>query len=215
MTTVARATLSQDELVDAIRSDIATGDLAPGARLVEASLLDRYGVGRTAVRVALARLEQDGLVVKEPNKGVSVRVVTEDEAVEITKIRQALEGVAAAEAAQRATDEDVENLRTMIRAMRADLEEGDLYRYSTRNAMLHDAVLDIAGSDRIARMVRSLKVQSVKFQFRTVMAPGRSAKSVEEHSEIVEAIAAHDPERAERAIKTHLGHIIEALHRTR
>lgn len=215
MTMTTRAPLDTDALTDAIKQAIAEGEFPPGMRLTEAAITDRFGVGRTAVRIALARLEQDGLVVKEPNKGVTVRSVTEDEAIEITKIRLALEALAAQEAAGRASDEDVAGLRGLVGDMKAALESGDLFHYSTTNAALHESVLRIAGSATLTRMVQSLKIQGVKFQFRTVLAPGRSADSFAEHTEVVEAIAARDPERARAAMSTHLSHLIEVLQRTR
>ncbi|WP_022881874.1 GntR family transcriptional regulator [Gryllotalpicola ginsengisoli] len=210
-----RTPLNIDGLTDAIKQSIAEGEFPPGQRLTEAAVSERYGVGRTAVRTAFARLEQDGLVVKEPNKGISVRSVSEEEAIEITKIRRALEALAAEEAAVKATDKEIAELLDHVREMKSDLEAGDLFHYSTANAAMHDKILAISANPRLSRIVQSLKIQAVKFQFRTALAPGRSAESFAEHSEIVSAIAARDPERAKAAMELHLTHLIGALHRTR
>ena len=65
----------------ALREAIVRGDIAPNARLVEADLSTDYEMSRGAVRTALIRLEQEGLVVREPHKGARVRQVSDEEAV--------------------------------------------------------------------------------------------------------------------------------------
>src|SRR5579875_664954 len=79
---------------DRLRAAIVDGDLLPNERLVEAELTRRLGVGRSAVRTALARLEHEGLVEIEPHRGARVRVVSLPEAVEIVEARAVLEGLA-------------------------------------------------------------------------------------------------------------------------
>src|ERR1700727_1190216 len=79
---------------DLLRTEIIEGRLHPNERLVEAELAERLGVGRTAVRTALARLEHEGLVELERHRGARVRVVSVPEAIEILQARAALEGLA-------------------------------------------------------------------------------------------------------------------------
>ena len=79
---------------DSLREAIVRGDLAPDARLVEAELSTTFDMSRGAVRTALIRLEQDGLVVREPHRGARVRRVSDEEAVEILQARAVLEGLA-------------------------------------------------------------------------------------------------------------------------
>ncbi|HEY9456839.1 MAG TPA: GntR family transcriptional regulator, partial [Gaiella sp.] len=86
---------------DALRAAIVSGDIAPDARLVEADVSATFGMSRGAVRTALIRLEQDGLVVREPHRGARVRKVSNEEAVEILQARAVLEGLAARQAAER------------------------------------------------------------------------------------------------------------------
>ena len=86
---------------DALRDAIVRGDLAPDARLVESDISTAFDMSRGAVRTALIRLEQDGLVVREPHRGARVRRVSDEEAVEILEARAVLEGLAARQAADR------------------------------------------------------------------------------------------------------------------
>src|SRR6188474_1468394 len=89
---------------DKLRAAIVRGDIAPDARLVEADVSATFGMSRGAVRTALIRLEQDGLVVREPHRGARVRKVSDEEAVEILQARAVLEGLAARQAAERSDE---------------------------------------------------------------------------------------------------------------
>jgi DNA-binding GntR family transcriptional regulator len=87
--------VSANENYDALRAAIVRGEIAPDARLVEADVSATFGMSRGAVRTALIRLEQDGLVAREPHRGARVRKVSDAEAVEILQARAVLEGLAA------------------------------------------------------------------------------------------------------------------------
>jgi DNA-binding GntR family transcriptional regulator len=196
---------------DRLREAIVTGRFQPSERLVEADVARELGVGRSAVRTALARLEHEGLVEHERHRGARVRLVGAQEAVEILETRAVLEGLAARHAAAKATPEDVEGLTAILEEMRRRLTDGDLLGASDQNAVLHGRILEISGHRTAGRLIATLKSQMVRFQYRTILLPGRSERSFGEHSALVEAIAAGDPDAAERAMRTHLSHVADAL----
>ena len=196
---------------DKLRAAIVSGRLQPNERLVEAELTRSLGVGRSAVRTALARLEHEGLVAHERHRGARVRLVDEREAVEILETRAVLEGLAARHAAVHASESDLDALRLILAEMRRLLDAGDLIGASEQNARLHQRLLGIARHNTASRLISSLKFQLVRFQYRTILLPGRSERSFAEHQAIVEAIAAGDPDAAEAAMRTHLSHVAEAL----
>jgi DNA-binding GntR family transcriptional regulator len=208
-------------LVDDVRADeiireaIVTGRFQPNQRLVEAELTRALGVGRSAVRTALARLEQEGLVEHERHRGARVRLVEQREAVEILEARAVLEGLTARHAALKATDEDVNRLRGILARMRRLLDQDDLLAASDENVVLHGRVVDISGHATAAGLIATLKSQLVRFQYRTILLPGRSERSFAEHSAIVDAVARHDPAAAETAMRTHLEHVAQALRSSR
>ncbi len=194
-----------------LRRAIVSGELLPGERLLEEDLSERLGVGRAAIRTALVRLEHDGLVQHERHRGARVRRVSEREAVEILEARAGLEGLAARHAALNLDDSQVEELRGIIAEMRELRERGDLLGVSDANARLHTRILELSGHGTARRLSRTLSSQLVRFQYRTVLLPGRPERSYAEHTQIVEAIAAHDPDAAEEAMRSHLSHVAEAL----
>jgi DNA-binding GntR family transcriptional regulator len=196
---------------DMLRAAIVAGRLLPNERLVEADLTRRLGVGRSAVRTALARLEHEGLVELEPHRGARVRLVSVPEAIEIIQARAALEGLAVNRAARNATEADVAGLRAILAEMRALLDHGDLLKASDTNAVLHRRLLEIGGHTTANRLIDGLRSQLVRFSYRTILVPGRSERSFAEHTAIIDAIAAHDGAAAERAMRRHLSHVADAL----
>jgi DNA-binding GntR family transcriptional regulator len=194
-----------------LRAAIVNGELLPGERLLEEELSARLGLGRAAVRMALVRLEHDGLVERERHRGARVRRVSETEAIEILEARAALEGLAARHAALDADQAAIDGLREIIAEMQELRDHGDLIALSNANARLHAAILEASGHETARRLSRTLSSQIVRFQFRTVLAPGRPERSFAEHAAIVEAIGARDPDAAERAMQSHLLHVAETL----
>jgi DNA-binding GntR family transcriptional regulator len=205
-----RATSHKDGY-ERLHADIVQGRVMPNERLIESDLIDSLGVSRAAVRIILAQLENEGLVVREPHRGARVRMVSEAEAFEITQTRAALESLVAQGAALRATDADIALMRGLLVEMRGYLEAGDLLTYSETNSRLHATVTAISQNQTAARLIAELQAQLVRFQYRTVLVVGRAKNSIAEHTEIVEAIAAHDPERAGTAMRVHLAHVAETL----
>ena len=110
-----------------LRGHIVKGELMPNERLVEVDLTASLGVGRATVRTFLSRLEQEGLVVREPNRGARVRMVSEAEALEITHAR-ALEALAAREAAVHATYDEIATMRETLAHMASRIQAGDTDR---------------------------------------------------------------------------------------
>ncbi len=194
-----------------LRRAILEGGLLPGQRLVETDLARMFGVGRAAIRTALARLEQEGVVERSPNRGARVRLLSEEEAVEILEARAALEYLAARYAALRARPEDVRELRSLLREMAACARRGDSLRYSECNGRFHQALVRASRHATAGRLLDSLRAQMVRYQYRTVLAPGRLPRSLEEHRAIVAAVAARDPEAAEVAMRAHLQAVLRSL----
>jgi DNA-binding GntR family transcriptional regulator len=203
--------MSETDAYATLHQAIVTGAVSPGERLVEEELAERLGASRGAIRAALLRLDHDGLVVRERNRGARVRRVTTQEAVEIVEARAALESLAAGYAALRRTDAEAQELRAIAADMERLHAAGELLAMSERNAVLHRRILDISGHAVARDICALLHSQIVRFQFRTVLAPGRSAESLTEHAAIVEAIAAGDRAAAERAMRRHLRHVGKAL----
>ena len=205
--------MSTNANYDALREAIVRGELGPEARLVEADLSTTFEMSRGAVRTALIRLEQEGLVVREPHRGARVRKVSDEEAVEILQARAVLEGLAVRQTAERIDEAGAARVRACLERQRELLGLGDLLGASDANADLHAALLELSGHWTALRLIRALNSQTVRYQYRTILIPGRSAASVAEHAAIVDAVVAGRPDEAEAAMRSHLFNVAQAVQR--
>lgn len=198
-------------VVEAVRAAIVHGEYAPRQRLIETDLCERFGISRFIARSALQELSARGLVEFERNKGARVRDISLTEAIEITEVRQLLEGLVAARAAERVSKADAARLRGIAADMRTAVRRSELIRYSDLNVRLHGLLRDVAAHATSDRMLRQLRDQTVRHQFTLALMPGRPGASLPQHEAIVAAVTARDPSAAELAMRTHLQSVIEAL----
>lgn len=203
--------MTERDAYEALHAAIVSSAFSPGERLVEEELAERLGTSRGAVRAALVRLGHEGLVVRERNRGAQVRRITLAEAIEIVEARSALESLAAGYAALRRTEAEIEELTALVSEMRGLHDAGELLEMSARNGVLHRRILEISRHQVAIDVCGRLRSQGVRFQFRTVLAPGRSGRSIAEHEAIVAAIRAQDREGAESAMRTHLTQVTGVL----
>ena len=194
-----------------LREAITRGQLLPNERLVEADLARSFGVNRANVRMALAALDQEGLVVREPNRGARVRAVSDEEALEIAETRLAIEAMVARQAAQRANAADRKALRAIEAAMRRAVASADHAGFSQSNATLHREIQRIAGNATANRILQTLKSHLVRLQYRVILLPGRPDTSLTEHHAIVDAICNGDADAAEAAMRRHLSSFMQLL----
>jgi DNA-binding GntR family transcriptional regulator len=208
---VTSATAGRPLAEQRLRSAIASGEMAPGHRLVEADLVALLGVSRSNVRLAIDALAAEGLVERIPNRGARVRVVSVEEAVATTECRMALEALIARKAAERITDPEIDALRAHLEQMRAAVDAGAVLTYSTLIQQLHGRIRDAARQPVAAALVDRLQAQLVRHQFRLSLRPGRTRVSLAALTALVEAVAGRDGDRAETAATAHFRSVIAAL----
>lgn len=209
------ATRGRSNVTSEIREAILRGDFVPGQWLVEADLCEQFAASRGSVRLALHELATDGVVERVANRGARVRVVTLNEAIEIYEVRMAVEALCAAKAAERVDEAGVEELRAIGREMKAVVAAGDVLSYRQLNQLLHGRVREMSGQHTAAGVLEKLRAQSVRQQFQVASMPGRPQVSLPEHLAIIDAICAGDAEGADRAVRVHLGSVMEAMRRSR
>ncbi|MCL4744069.1 MAG: phosphonate utilization associated transcriptional regulator [Burkholderiaceae bacterium] len=188
----------------AIESEILSGRIDPGAKLVEAAFAERLGVSRGPVREALRMLEQAGLVRQEKNRGTYVRNLALGEALEIFDLRAMLEESVGRELARRASDDLLKPVRALVDALERAAREERADRYHGLNLEFHDALVRALGNARLAEVYRTLTNELSLFRRRNLAQPRLLAASASEHRGIVEAIASGDVEAAGRAMRAHV-----------
>lgn len=202
---------ADSDITAQLREAITHGQFSPNERLVEAELAERFCVNRAHIRTALAMLDQDGLVVRLPNRGARVRVISDKEALEIAETRLAIEVMVARQAALRGDAAGRAKLRALEKEMRRAVTQGDTALYSQCNAALHRELQRMAGNATADRILNTLKSHLVRLQYRVILLPGRPRASLAEHRAIVAKVCVGDADGAERAMRKHLTSFMRLL----
>ncbi len=187
-----------EQAVHAIRRDILTAKLAPGAALSEASLSAALSLGKAPIRAALARLAEEGLVAAIPRRGWMVGLVTIRDIHEVFDLRLLLEPEAARRAAGRV---DAQALRLLDAVCAAGYrpEDGDsAAAFLAANKAFHVAVAELAGNARLARQLDRLLDESTRMLVLGLRRRDRTGEMAHEHQELIEAMALGRADEAAR-----------------
>jgi DNA-binding GntR family transcriptional regulator len=204
-------TPKQDTLADKatyrLAQSIVTGELAQGQKLNEAELAERFGMGRGPLREALRHLEGMRLVTRIPNAGVRVVVLDRKTLSDLYAVREALEGMACRIAATRMSDDEIGQLRKLLDLHEAQIrkqggkvyaqKEGDLdFHYQIVRGSRNQMLMDLLGSEQyqLLRMCR----------YRTSRNAERTGPALQQHRQIVDALAQRDGELAEMLMRRHI-----------
>jgi DNA-binding GntR family transcriptional regulator len=199
-------------LLDKLRMAIYRGEFPPGQQLVESELAEKYKTSRGAVREALALLQNEHLVTRQRNRSAWVRAVTIEEAIEILEVRALIEGLCAARAALRASDQDRVELRRLAGQMTDAVRNGDVRTDSLLSDQIHTRLREMAGQQTAAGIIDRLRHQGVRYQFHVSLLPGRLVQGAQEHLDIIDAVISGDPVAAERITREHFASVIGCLH---
>lgn len=144
-----------EQVADALREQLFAGLLRPGTALREGALTESLKVSRSTVREALQLLIGEGLLVREPNKGVIVRQLSEAEVDDIFRARRILE-LSAVRAVVDASRRDLTNLTNRLAAYEAAVEDGSPVEIARTHIQFHVAIVGLLGSPRLTEVARSL-----------------------------------------------------------
>ena len=200
----------RDIVFETLRDAIITQVLKPGERLMEIQLADEMGVSRTPVREAIRKLELEGLVVMVPRKGAYVAGVSMKDIHEVYELRSALEALAVTLAAERITDDELEALERQL-LKEAEEKDDDLDNIVYIDATLHDMIYQAAHNQRLVQFIGILQEQLQRFRAASLSKPGRSKTALEEHKQIVDALAERNGELAAKLAKDHIENAESAM----
>lgn len=192
---------------DFIKERILEGVYFPSQKLIENDLAIEIGVSRNTVKKALLKLEQENLIVLENNKGATIKAFTIEEIVNYLKIREVLEGLIAADAAAKISDESITKLERILEEMRNNLLMGNFDAYSNGNLKFHEVIYNASNNQQAVELVKMIKQQLKRLQFRTILVPGRNENSFKEHSDILSALRNREVELSEHLVKKHVANV--------
>ncbi len=172
-------------------------------RLDERTLSEQFGISRTPLREALARLDQEGLVRIEPRRGIYIQRKSKQEILNMITVWAALESMAARLITAEASDDEIATLRRMLSVYDTDKVTEHLGEYSETNISFHQAIISLGKCPLIDEITDRLFMHVRAIRARTIFEEDRAKRSIEDHLAIVEALEARDTERAERLVREH------------
>lgn len=188
-------------VAERLRGEIQHGTLAPGTRLRQNDVAQRFGVSTTPVREAFAQLQAEGLVRIDPHRGAVVFNPSVDDVLEFYEIREALESLAVAHAIPRLKAEAARDLDALIDRMR---RTEDARKWLKLNDQFHLRLYESAGRPRLSTLIDNLRDASAPYIYMFVASRPLSERANEEHQEILDACVKGDAIGAKRAIRAHL-----------
>jgi DNA-binding GntR family transcriptional regulator len=192
-----------------LREMILAGELPAGTPLQEKVFAERLGVSRTPVREAVAKLTSEGLVTRSGGGLPTVSRISVSEIMEILHVRRLLESETARQAASvNASPEPFLALRGRLTQFLQG-ERPSVAEYADFDESLHSLVARTAGSNLLTELVKGLKLKTRMFDKGSI--PERFEPGCHEHIEIIDAILARDPDRAELAMRTHIENARSAI----
>jgi DNA-binding GntR family transcriptional regulator len=202
-TTILTKLTIAEQIANALRQDIVTGQLPAGTRLPQVEIAQRFGVSTTPVREAFGLLQRDGLVQIDTHRGVTVFLPTIQDLIEHYEIRMALEMLAAEKAAECFEAQDAPPLVAILDEM---LATSDAVRYVERNQQFHLRLYRLGGRSRLLTMIEELRNASLAYNhlYAAADVPKDAQRLDAEHREILAACQANDSARAANAVRQHI-----------
>jgi DNA-binding GntR family transcriptional regulator len=202
-----------DSVYADLRRAVIAGDFDPGEPLTEADLCRRFGVSRTPVREALAKLERDHLVRVVPKKGAFVRALSPAEIRELYQLREALEALAIRLAAPRVERAELEDFARRFRELGARRARAAFTDVRALGEEFHRYLVKRADNTRLVQTLEDIREQLRSVWTMSIVAPRRVAGLVREHLAIIDALERGAARRAERLMIEHVRRVQAAIFR--
>lgn len=199
------AVRASDQAYDLLLEMILDLRLPPGAVVNEAQLAADVGFGRMPVREAIARLCTDRFMSVMPRRGTFVTPVGLEDVLDMFEAREAIECGVAYIAARRATDEDLDELRTLVAAADRAREGDEAEAYLHDDHAIHSFLVRMASNGLLQDAAERLLQHNLRFWRSYWSTRPTQHSSMLSHAALLEAVAARDPEAAERAMREHIG----------
>lgn len=196
-----------DAVTERLEAAIIAGELSPGERIREQTLANALGVSRGPLREAIRRLEGRRLLERKINLGVRVAELSPQRLDDLLLVREALEGMAARLAAERMSDSDLAELRKLLdaHASQSEVKSGAGYYVESSDFDFHFRIAKSTNNELLTEIVTGDLYDLLRvYRYKSSTMAGRAKQALEEHREILDALEARNPERAEACMRTHI-----------
>ncbi len=187
-----------------LKREILVGEIAPGTRMMEIELADEMGVSRTPVREAIRKLEKEGLVTIEPRKGAYASDVSIKDMVDVLEVREDLEAMAAAMAAQKVNKDEKQALIEATMEYKEAVESERTEDIIRCDEKFHQLIVNYSGNKTLIQLFSQVQELALRFRYLYYDDFSRYERMPMEHREIEEAILSGDYEKARVAAGEHV-----------
>ncbi len=192
------------EIYSIMKENILNGVYLPSESLTELDLSSKFQVSRNTVKKVLLMLEKESLITIEQNKSAKIRAFTIDEVLGCLELRCLLEEYVIEKAVANITPEQIEEMQRIHDNMTLLSHKGDLLEYSKCNKLFHEIIYNACSNPAAVEMVETIKNQINRYNFKTILIPGRAPVSLQEHGDILEAIKAGNAALAKEKMVAHI-----------
>jgi GntR family colanic acid and biofilm gene transcriptional regulator len=183
-----------------LRAWLSGGELEPGQKLTGRILAEKLGVSQTPVREALLQLVAEHALTMNPNRSITVPVLSKEKFIELRDMRVALEGLAAKFAASQCSEKDLLALEKLHQDMMQAKNGGDFKNTLRLNRLIHFSVCEMSGREELFAMIQSLWARTgpyLNFLYRNIKT---NPDLPHPHEKLLLALKTHNPALAEAAI---------------
>ena len=200
-----------ENVADQLREQIFSKQLTSGSWLDEQSLAAQFGISRTPMREAIKVLASEGLVTIKMNRGAYVTEVSRNDLAQIFTVLSLLEGQAAKETANKATEDELNLLDHLQHRLETAAADRNIEQFFEINSKFHELIQQIAGNRWMNGVIDDLRKVLKLHRKDSLTSTGRLQNSLIEHREILKAILKRDEFAAEAAMRKHFANGLEAL----
>lgn len=205
--TLAPSALYQ-QVAEQLRQRIFQHMLEPGTWIDELKIAEEFGISRTPLREALKVLAAEGLVTMKVRRGAYVTEVSTKDVHDVYHLLALLESDAAAVVASRSSDAELAELQALHAELAA--HRHDAQQFFATNERFHMRLLALADNRWSVQVVADLRKVMKLNRHKSLFRQGRIEESLQEHSQILQALLARDPERARQATQQHFANGLAA-----
>ncbi|HHW00916.1 MAG TPA: GntR family transcriptional regulator [Clostridiaceae bacterium] len=194
----------REVIFNTLRQAIILGELKPGERLMEVHLAEKMGVSRTPVREAIRKLELEGLVNMVPRKGAHVADLSVKDIMDVLEVRACLDGLATSLAANRITQDEIKELKNIHTQFINYIEKDNLQGSIKKDVEFHDVIYRSSRNERLIQITSNLREQVQRFRVIYLKDYSNTRDIINEHNEIIDALIAKDPSKAQEVAQKHI-----------
>ena len=205
MKPLATAPNLADQVRDAILSEIASGQLLPGDRIIQEKIAQALGVSRQPVQQALNLLHNQGVLQEAPGRGLIVTVLDPDHVQHMYDLRAAIEGLACRRAAENSDENNAAKLgQSLIEIGRKAVASGSVAKMIAADMKFHELLYTLSGNPLVAPSLSTHLTYTQRVMGEVLLRDEKPRDIWNQHAKILEAIVKGDGDRAESLVRTHI-----------